>query len=103
MHYFMHHFFASAKLHNFDSLSNMNVNSLKLKPTIGHPGTYYCKKGKFVSECFKSLTKNEFVIIQYIEYYLFICYTICYYTRFFISVEGALKLYFMHYLYVAVL
>ena len=55
-------FFTSAKLCKFDNLSNINVKSLKLQPTIDQTGTYDYRTGKFISESLKPLTKIEFII-----------------------------------------
>ena len=55
-------FFASAKAHKFDNLSDINVTSLKLRPIIDYTGTCYYKTGKVISKYLKPLTKNEFVI-----------------------------------------
>ena len=51
-------FFASAKTHKFDNLSDINVTSLKLRPIIDQTGTCYYKTGKFISK----YLKDEFVI-----------------------------------------
>ena len=55
-------FFASAKAHKLDNLSDINVTSLKLQPIIDQTGTCYYKTGKVVSKYLKPLTKNEFII-----------------------------------------
>ena len=55
-------FFASAKTHKFDNLSDINVTSLKLRPIIDQTGTCYYKTGKVISKNLKPLTNNEFVI-----------------------------------------
>ena len=55
-------FFASAKTHKFDNLSDINVTNLKLRPIIDQTGTCYYKTGKVISKYLKALTKNEFVI-----------------------------------------
>ena len=55
-------FFASAKAHKFDNLSDINVTSLKLRPIIDYTGTCYYKTGKVISKYLKPLTKNELVV-----------------------------------------
>ena len=55
-------FFASAKTHKLDDLSDINVTNLKLRPIIDQTGTYYYKTGKVILKYLKPLTKNEFVI-----------------------------------------
>ena len=55
-------FFASAKTHKFDNLSDINVTNLKLWPIIDQTGTCYYKTGKVISKYLKPLTKNEFII-----------------------------------------
>ena len=42
-------FFASAKTHKFDNLSDINVTNLKLRPIIDQTGTCYYKTGKVIS------------------------------------------------------
>ena len=55
-------FFASAKTHQFDNLSDINVTNLKLPPIIDQTGTCNYKTGKVISKYLKPLTKNEFII-----------------------------------------
>ena len=39
-------FFASAKTHKFDNLSDINNINIKLRPITDHTGTCYCKQEK---------------------------------------------------------
>ena len=43
-------FFALAKTHKFDNLSDINVTNLKLRPIIDQTGTCYYKTGKVISK-----------------------------------------------------
>ena len=55
-------FFTSEKAHEFDNLSDIIMNNLKLRPIFDQMGTCYYKTEKFVSKYLKSLAKNESVI-----------------------------------------
>ena len=55
-------FFASAKTHKFDNLSDINKTNIKLRPITDHTGTCYCKTRKVISKYLKPLAKNKFVI-----------------------------------------
>ena len=55
-------FFTSEKAHEFDNLSDIILNNLKLRPIFDQTGTCYYKTEKFVSKYLKSLAKNESVI-----------------------------------------
>ena len=55
-------FFATAKTHKFDTIENINVKDLKLRPIIDQTGTYIYGASKVVAEFLKPLARNEFTI-----------------------------------------
>ena len=55
-------FFATAKTHKFDTLENINVNDLKLRPMIDQTGTYIYDASKVVAEFLKPIARNGFTI-----------------------------------------
>ena len=55
-------FFASAKSHKFNSLDDINVKDLKLRPIIDQTNTLTYKASKVISKYLSPLSKNDFVI-----------------------------------------
>ena len=55
-------FFATAKTHKFDTIENINVKGLKLRPIIDQTGTYIYDASKVVAEFLKPLARNKFTI-----------------------------------------
>ena len=55
-------FFATAKTHKFDTIENINVKDLKLRPIIDQTGTSIYDASKVVAEFLKLLARNEFTI-----------------------------------------
>ena len=61
-------FFATAKTHKFDTIENINVKDLKLRPIIDQTGTYIHDASKAVAEFLKPLARNEFTISDTIAF-----------------------------------
>ena len=55
-------FFATAKTHKFDTIEDINVKDLKLRPIIDQTGTYIYDESKVVAQFLKPLARNEFTI-----------------------------------------
>ena len=55
-------FFATAKMHEFDTIEDINVKDLKLRPIIDQTGTYIYDASKVVAQFLKPLARNEFTI-----------------------------------------
>ena len=55
-------FFASAKTHQFQSVDDINLQDLKLRPIIDQTGTCYYNTGKVIAKYLQPLTINEYVI-----------------------------------------
>ena len=57
-------FFATAKTHKFDTIEDINVKDLKLRPIIGQTGTYIYiyDASEVVAQFSKPLARNEFII-----------------------------------------
>ena len=55
-------FFASAKTHKFDTIEEINVKDLKLRPIIDQTRTYIYDAWKVFAEFLRPLTTNEFII-----------------------------------------
>ena len=55
-------FFATTKTYKFDSIQDINVKDLKLRPIIDQTGTYIHDASKVVAEFLKPLARNEFTI-----------------------------------------
>ena len=51
-------FFATPKTHKFDTIENINVKNLKLRPIIDQTGTYIYDASKVVAEFLKPLARN---------------------------------------------
>ena len=51
-------FFATAKTHRFENISDITIDNLKLRPMIDETGTCYYKTGKVIAEYLKQLTKK---------------------------------------------
>ncbi len=55
-------FFATAKTHKFNSVEDVTLADLKLRPIIDQTGTHVYKASKVISKYLEPLTKNEYVI-----------------------------------------
>ena len=55
-------FFATAKTHKFNSMEDITVADLKLRPIIDQTGTHIYNASKVISKYLEPLTKNEYVI-----------------------------------------
>ena len=55
-------FFATAKTHKFDTIEDINVKDLNLRPIIDQTGTYIYDALKVVAQFLKPLARNEFTI-----------------------------------------
>ena len=55
-------FFATAKTHKFESISDITLEQLKLRPIIDQTGTYIYKASKVVAKYLGPLAKNEYTI-----------------------------------------
>ena len=55
-------FSTTTKTDKFDTIENINVKDLKLKPVIDQTGTYICDASKVVAEFLKLIARNEFII-----------------------------------------
>ena len=55
-------FFATAKSHKFNSLADINLKDLKLRPIIDQTNTLTHKAAKIISKYLSPLGKNDFVI-----------------------------------------
>ena len=55
-------FLAPAKTHKFDTIEDINVKDLKLRPIIDQTGTYIYDASKAVAQFSKPLARNEFTI-----------------------------------------
>ena len=55
-------FFATAKMHKIDTIQDINVKDLKLRPIRDQTGTYISDTSKVVAEFLKPLARNEFTI-----------------------------------------
>ena len=55
-------FFATAKTHKVDTIEDINVKDLKLRPIIDQTGTYIYDASKVVAQFLKPLAKNNFTI-----------------------------------------
>ena len=55
-------FFATAKMHKFESISDITLEQLKLRPIIDQTGTYIYKASKVVAKYLGPLAKNEYTI-----------------------------------------
>ena len=55
-------FFATAKMHKFDTIQDINIKDLKLRPIRDQTGTYISDASKVVAEFLKPLVRNEFTI-----------------------------------------
>ena len=55
-------FFATTKTHKFDTVEDINVKPLKLRPIIDQTGTYIYDTSKAVAQFLKPLSRNEFTI-----------------------------------------
>ena len=54
--------FAIAKMHIFESISDITLEQLKLRPNIDQTGTYIHKASKFVAKYLGPLAKNDYTI-----------------------------------------
>ena len=52
-------FFATAKTHKFNTIEDINVKDLKLRPIIDQTGTYIYDASKVVAQFLKPLAKNN--------------------------------------------
>ena len=55
-------FFGTTKTHKFDTIEDINVKDLKLRPIIDQTGTYIYDVSKVVPQFSKPLARNEFTI-----------------------------------------
>ena len=55
-------FFATAKTHKFECISDITLEQLKLRPIIDQTGTYIYKASKVVAKYLGPLAKNEYTI-----------------------------------------
>ena len=55
-------FFASAKTHKFDTIEEINVKNLKLRPIKDQTRTYIHDAWKVFAEFLRPPTSNEFII-----------------------------------------
>ena len=55
-------FSTTTKTDKFDTIENINVKDLKLKPVIDQIGTYIYDASKVVAEFLKLIARNEFII-----------------------------------------
>ena len=55
-------FFATAKTHKSDTIEDINVKDLKIRPIIDQTGTYIYDASKVVAQFLKPLARNEFTI-----------------------------------------
>ena len=55
-------FFATAKTQKFDTIQDINVKDLKLRPIIDQTGNYIYDASKVVPKFLKPLARNEFTI-----------------------------------------
>ena len=53
-------FFATAKTQKFDTIQDINVKDLKLRPIIDQTGNYIYDASKVVPKFLKPLPRNEF-------------------------------------------
>ena len=51
-------FFATAKTHKFDSVNDITLDKLKLRPIIDQTGTYIYNASKAVAKYLRPLSKN---------------------------------------------
>ena len=52
-------FFATAKTHKFDTIQDINVKDLKLRPIIAQTGTYIYDPSKVFANFLKPLARND--------------------------------------------
>ena len=55
-------FFATAKLHKFESISDITLEQLKLCPVVDQTSTYIYNASKVVAKYFSPLAKNDYTI-----------------------------------------
>ena len=55
-------FFATAKTHKFDSVNDITLDKLKLRPIIDQTGTYISNASKVVAKYLRPLYKNKYTI-----------------------------------------
>ena len=55
-------FFATAKTHKFDSVNDITLDKLKLRPIIDQTGTYIYNASKVVAKYLRPLSKNKYSI-----------------------------------------
>ena len=55
-------FFPTAKTHKFESISDITLEQLKLRPIIDQTGTYIYKASKVVAKYLSTLAKNKYTI-----------------------------------------
>ena len=55
-------FFATAKTHKLEPISDITLEQLKLRPVIDHTGTYIYKASKVVAKYLGPLAKNDYSI-----------------------------------------
>ena len=61
-------FFATAKTHKFDSLDDVTLENLKLRPIIDQTGTHIYPASKVISKYLEPLTKNQYVINNTLDF-----------------------------------
>ena len=52
----------TAKAHNFESIEDISLESLKLRPVIDQTGTYIYNASNSIAKCLPPLCQNEFSI-----------------------------------------
>ena len=55
-------FFATAKTYKFESISEITLEQLKLRPIIDQTGNYNCKTSKVVTKYLGLLAKNDYTM-----------------------------------------
>ena len=55
-------FFATAKAHKFDSVNDITLDKLELRPIIDQTGTYIYNASKAVAKYLRPLSKNKYSI-----------------------------------------
>ena len=55
-------FFATTKTHKFDSVNDITLDKLKLRPIIDQTGTYIYNASKVVAKYLRPLSKNKYSI-----------------------------------------
>ena len=54
--------FATANIHNFESIRAITLEQLKLCPIIDQTGTYICKASKVVGKYLRPLAKSNYTV-----------------------------------------